>query len=168
MPLTPFHFGPHACVALPLRRYIDVPVFICANVAVDIEPLLVMLFGLDYPLHGYCHTLLIGGLLGLLFAMAAYPFRPFIGDVMSLLRLTYSTTLLKMAVSGILGAWLHVLFDAVLYVDIKPFYPLSANPLYDIIPFNAVYVICTICFLPAFAMYLFLVRSGRAKTDSAG
>ncbi|GAH08444.1 unnamed protein product, partial [marine sediment metagenome] len=32
------------CIALPLRKYIDIPVFILANVAVDLEPLAVILF----------------------------------------------------------------------------------------------------------------------------
>ena len=70
MPFTPYHFGPHATVALPLHRYLDVFVFIGANVVVDLEPLLVLTFHLNYPMHGYCHTLLIGGLLGLLWAAA--------------------------------------------------------------------------------------------------
>ena len=159
MPFTPFHFGPHACVALPLQRYIDVPIFIGANVVVDIEPLLVMIFQPNYPLHGYCHTFLIGGLLGLFFAVAAYPFRQFIGKAMSLVRLPYSPTLLKMVVSGILGVWMHILFDSPLYIDIKPFYPLSANPLYGVISLNAAYITCMLLFLPALLIYLNIVRS---------
>jgi membrane-bound metal-dependent hydrolase YbcI (DUF457 family) len=35
-------------------------------------------------------------------------------------------------VAGILGATLHVLFDAPLYVEITPFYPVTANPLYGL------------------------------------
>ena len=59
MPFTPYHFGPHATVALPLHRYLDVFVFVGANVVVDLEPLLVLTFHLNYPLHGYCHTLAV-------------------------------------------------------------------------------------------------------------
>ena len=47
MPFTPFHFGPHACVAFAANKKIDIPVFILANIAVDIEPLSVMLFNLN-------------------------------------------------------------------------------------------------------------------------
>ncbi len=39
MPFTPFHFGPSAVIALPLNRYIDIPTFLLANIAVDIEPI---------------------------------------------------------------------------------------------------------------------------------
>jgi len=130
---------------------------------VDVEPLLVLTYDLDYPLHGYCHTLLIGGLLGLVWGIAAYPFRHLIGKVMRVLRLAYSATFRKMAVSGVLGAWLHVLFDAPLYRDIKPFYPINANPLYGVLSPQVVYMICALCFGLALAIYLFLafVRKGQ-------
>ena len=62
MPFTPFHFGPSATIAFPLRGKIDIPVFILANVAIGIEPLTVMILNLSYPLHGYAHSFLGGGL----------------------------------------------------------------------------------------------------------
>jgi len=166
MPFTPFHFGPHTCVALPLQRYIDVPIFVGANVAIDIEPLLVMMYGFDYPLHGYCHTFLFGSLVGLLLGLIAFPFRKPIGKAMSLLRLPYSTTLLRMAVSGVLGAWMHILFDMPPYQDIKPFYPLSANPLYGIVSTKAVYGTCALLFLPALVIYLYMVFVRRIRTET--
>jgi membrane-bound metal-dependent hydrolase YbcI (DUF457 family) len=168
MPFTPFHFGPHTCVALPLQRYIDVLLFVGANVAIDIEPLLVMVYGFNYPLHGYCHTFLFGSMVGLLLGLFSFPFRKFIGKVMALLRLPYSTNLLKMAMSGMLGAWMHVLFDMPLYQDIKPFYPLSANPLYGIASAKAVYGTCTLLFLPAMVIYWYmvLVKKREAETIS--
>jgi hypothetical protein len=56
MPFTPYHFGPHPCVALPLNRYIDIAVFIGANIMIELEPILVLTFKPNYPLQGYCHT----------------------------------------------------------------------------------------------------------------
>ena len=168
MPFTPFHFGPHACVSLPFYRYLDIPIFLGANVAIDIEPLLVMTFNLDYPLHGYCHTLLIGGLVGLLFATAAYPLRRLIRRAMSLLRLPYAPTYTKMALSGVLGAWLHVLFDAPLYYDIRPFYPLQANPLYQVVSLSTVYTICAACSVPALLLYVYIAFiAKRTKVENS-
>jgi hypothetical protein len=167
MPITPFHIGPHSCVALPLNRYIDIPIFIGANVIIDVEPLLVLLFKFNYPLHGYCHTFLIGGLLGLIWAICAYPFRQLISQFMLSLRLPYYSTFAKMVISGVLGAWMHVLFDAPLYFDIKPFYPLAANPMFGIISVKAAYSICTLCFLPALVIYYFrFYRGGENANDS--
>ena len=168
MPFTPFHFGPHACVSLPFYLYLYIPIFIGANVAIDLEPLLVMTFNLDYPPHGHCHTLLIGGLVGLLFATAAYPFRHLIGKVMGLLRLPYVPTYVKMAISGVLSAWLHVLFDSLLRDDIRPFYPSQANPLYEILSHSAVYRICTVCFVPALLLYVYVAFiAKRTKVETS-
>ena len=75
---------------------------------------------------------------------------------MTLLRLPYEPTYAKMAVSGVLGAWLHVLFDAPLYRDIKPFYPLQANPLLGLLSSRTVYLVCSASFLPALALYLYV------------
>ena len=81
MPFTPYHFGAHACASLPFRHQLDVPVFIAANVVIDLEPLLVLGLHLDYPVHGYAHTLLFGGAIGLGFGALAYPFRAQLGAV---------------------------------------------------------------------------------------
>lgn len=168
MPFTPYHFGPHACVSLPLHRYLDVPVFVGANIVVDVEPLLVMALNLSYPLHGYVHTLLIGGLVGFAWATVAYPLRHPIGKLMCLLRLPYAPTYVKMVVSGVLGAWLHVLFDAPLYRDIRPFYPAEANPLFQCLSPRVVYGICAACFVPALAMYVFRAFVAKRTGMEAG
>jgi membrane-bound metal-dependent hydrolase YbcI (DUF457 family) len=166
MPFTPFHFGPHISAALPLQRYIDVPIFIGANVTIDIEPLVVLVYNLNYPLHGYCHTFIYGIMVGFLLALVVFPFSKIIKKAMLMLRLPYTTNILKMVLSGILGVWMHILFDMPLYQDIKPFYPLSINPLYGIVSENAIYVTCVFLFLPAMAMYFYIVFVKRIKTEA--
>lgn len=166
MPFTPYHFGPHGCVGLVCKRYLDLPVFVLANVAVDLEPLAVMVFGLSYPHHGYCHTFLIGAVVGIVWALIAYPFRDVIKVIMNAFRLTYSTTLIKMIVSGVLGVWLHVLFDAPLYPDIRPFFPWETNPLYGIVSRSVVYRFCAICFVPAIVLYVLAARNYRTRKDT--
>ncbi|MHC5056399.1 MAG: hydrolase [Planctomycetota bacterium] len=162
MPLTPYHFGPHACIALPLGRHLDLPVFIGANVIVDIEPVLVVVLRLRYPLHGYAHTLLMGSLVGLAWATAMYPLRGLVGKAMRLVRLPYEPSYLKMALSGVLGVWLHVILDSFLYNDIRPFFPLDANPLLGLVYWGALYRACAVSFLPALAIYVYVafVRGG--------
>ncbi len=65
-----------------------------------------------------------------------------------------------------LGAWMHILFDMPLYQDIKPFYPLTANPLYGIVSEKAVYGTCALLFLPALALYLYMVFVKRKRTET--
>ena len=161
MPFTPYHFGAHACASLPFQRQLDVPVFIAANVVIDLEPLLVLGLHLDYPVHGYAHTLLFGGAIGLGFGALAYPFRAQLGALMKFLRLPYRPSWRRMALSGMLGAWLHVLFDAPLYGDIRPFYPLQANPLYGVISSQIVHTLCALLFVPAVLLYLYLALFDR-------
>jgi len=154
MPFTPFHFGFHAALAFWFRRWLDLPVFILTNIVIDIEPLLVMVFGLDYPLHGHCHTFLIGGMVGALYAVLAYFLRRWTGKGMALLGLDYTTTFVKIFFSAILGVFFHVLFDAILYRDIRPFWPWDKNPLLELLPLPAVYGICLLFFIPAVIYYV--------------
>ena len=153
MPFTPFHFGPSACVSLPMGRHLDVPVFILANVAIDLEPLSVTVFDLAYPYHGYCHTFVVGTLVGIAWALVAFSGRRLLTRLMAWLRLGYDTSLRKMLVSAVLGVWFHVLLDAPLYRDIRPFWPIAANPLYAVVSPRAVYGFCAVSFIPALALY---------------
>ena len=167
MPFTPFHFGPSSAVALPLDKYIDVPVFLLVNIAVDIEPLAVILLGLDYPLHGYCHTLLIGSFIGFLSGCLAYSLRGIIKPVMRALLLKYETSFLKATLSGVVGVWLHVLFDAVMHKDVMIFYPYRINPLHGLVGIAAIHLICLVCFIPAIGVYLFKITKALRKNGRA-
>lgn len=156
MPITPYHLGPDLALALPLRKYIDLPVFLLSNVAVDIEPFTVTLFRLHYPYHGFCHTFLVGTAIGVLLALVCVNFKGVFKKLMNLVRLTYSTSFGKMTVSAIFGVWLHVLLDGFLNHDIKPFYPLASNPLYGILSQATVLHLCSFSFLLALAFYVLI------------
>jgi len=131
MPFTPLHLGPALAISLPLRRYIHVPTFIIANVIVDVEPLLVLVLGLNYPLHGYLHTFLAACLAGLLLAFVTYFMDRYFSNLWGKLLLTNGHyNLRSYVIAGISGSLIHVLLDSPLYSDIRPFYPLSINPLY--------------------------------------
>jgi len=117
LPFTPYHFG------LVFRKWVDLPVFVLANVVIDVEVLIIIFFGLGQPVHRYAHTLLGGLVLGVVWAVAAYPMRGLFKKAMAFLRLKYETCLLKMIISGVLGVWLHVLIDGIYHADVKPFWP---------------------------------------------
>lgn len=159
MPFTPYHFGPSGCVALPLRKYIDIPVFVLVNVVIDLEPGIVLAFDLNYPLHGYCHTFLFGTIIGLVWALAAYAARNYLKRLMNFFGLPYQTSLGKMIISGLLGIWFHVLIDSFCWSDIRPFWPSNANPLSNLTTLNTVRLLCAISFIPAIAFYIIAVRS---------
>ncbi len=146
MPFTPYHFGPSGFFGLVFRRWIDVPVFILANVIVDVEVLVIMTFHLGWPVHRYCHTLLIGAVVGALWGVVAYPLRPMFKMIMGLIRIPYKSSLWKMVISGILGAWLHVLIDGAYHFDVRVFWPSKTVSLFHVIePYVKREQIKTIC-----------------------
>jgi len=153
MPFTPYHFGPCACIGLPLNKYIDIPTFILSNVVVDLEPLAVMLFSFNYPLHGYCHTFLIGTALGIIAGLLVYLSRNFWGWWMRFFRLPYPISLMKMFISGVLGIWFHVFLDGFFYKEMNPFWPIAGNPLFATVTFSRVFTFCEIGLIVAATVY---------------
>lgn len=161
MPFTPFHFGAHACVALPLSKRINFLTFVLANIIIDIEPLLVMLFNLDYPLHGYAHTFIGAALIGALWGLAAHKSKGALKKFSQLLKLPSDFTKRQYVFSGVSGTLLHVVFDAPIYSDIRPFFPLKINPLFGLISAPSMYKICAFLFLPAVILYIFVFQRNK-------
>ena len=67
MPITPLHFGINGTISSISPSKIDVISCILANVLLDIQPFLVIFFGLNIELHGISHTLLFAIIAGSLF-----------------------------------------------------------------------------------------------------
>ena len=133
MPFTPFHFGPALGFGLPLRKYIHLPTFIVANVIIDLEPFLVLVLGLNYPLHGYLHTYISAILLGIVGGYIMFLLERFFQPLYKslLLESDRNQKWISFIIAGVSGIILHVTLDAPLYSDIRPFYPLTTNPLYN-------------------------------------
>ena len=172
MPFTPYHFGPSGCLGLVFRKWIDIPVFILVNVIVDVEVLVVMVLGFGWPPHRYCHTLLIGAVVGMLWGVAAYPLRNLFKKIMSVFRLSYETSFWKMVISGILGVWLHVLFDGLCHNDLRIFWPntdwklalwaiityiVNGNIYQHHISIKLLKIICVASFIASFIVYILIL-----------
>ena len=166
MPYTPYHFGPSGFIGLVFKKYIDIPVFVSANVVVDVEVLVIGLLGLGRPIHRYAHTLLIGAVVGAVWGLAAYPLRRFFKKIMTVLRLPYQTSLGKMLISGILGVWLHVLIDSVYHYDVRLFGPSRVKPLYELLTKQQVKTLCIGFFVLAFIEYSLIVKSRMKQKQS--
>uniref|UniRef100_A0A7J3Z5T1 Hydrolase n=1 Tax=Ignisphaera aggregans TaxID=334771 RepID=A0A7J3Z5T1_9CREN len=165
MPFTVFHLGPALALGLPLRRYIHAPTFILANVLIDIEPLLVLALDLNYPLHGYLHTLLFASMFGAVLGYATYLLEKVFRPLYRALHLVPVKPLKieSFIVAGVSGSILHVLLDSPLYHDIKPFYPIAVNPLLNPSLTRTVYYICMFTGLIGIAYYIHLLLSERIK-----
>jgi len=129
VPFTPFHLGPGLLFGLLVLSCVDLPTFLVASVVIDIEPLLVLYLNLDYPVHGYLHTFLGGTIVAFLLAFAMSRLRGTLSPLMSFLKLERKTSFRSILLASVFGIYLHILLDSPLYSDIRPFYPIEANPL---------------------------------------
>jgi hypothetical protein len=156
MPFTPFHLGPAVGFGLPLQKYLHAPTFIIANVIVDVEPFVVLVLGLQYPLHGYLHTFLLAIIVGLVFGYTMRFLEPYLHRLYGvfLLEANRNVSLTSFVLAGVLGAVLHVLLDAPLYSNIRPLYPLAANPLYNPALSVHIYSFCVWMGLISVAYYI--------------
>ena len=163
MPFTPYHFGPSGFVGLIFRKWIDIPVFVLANVIVDVEVLIIITFGLGWPAHRYCHTLLIGAIVGAIWGVAAYPLRGLFEITMRLIHIPYKSSLRKMVISGILGAWLHIIIDGIYHSDVGVFWPSKTLSLYQLIhPYidrEQIRTLCLVFFVAVIIPYAMAVVS---------
>lgn len=168
MPCTLYHFGPSGFVGLIFKKYLDIPVFVLANVIVDIE----VLFADKWPIHQYWrfHTLLVGAVVGTTLAIAAYPLRKPLKKIMQKIRLPYKTGFWKMIISGILGVWLHVLIDGIYHWDVLVFWPSRIRLLYNLLTQNQVKAVCIAFWIAAIVPYAIAARAytkqNKAKNNS--
>ena len=132
-------------VACP--TWFSVGVFTLVQVAIDVETVWNILAG-SYPIHGPLHTL-PGGLLMALAAIA--PGRWGASRLYAAIRRRWPGAPLgdvswKAAIGGgLIGGVSHVLLDALIHDDVKPFAPWSAgNPLFVSGSFVWVHVACTV------------------------
>jgi membrane-bound metal-dependent hydrolase YbcI (DUF457 family) len=169
MPFTPFHLGPALFLGLLLLGFLDFPTFLIANVIVDVEPLLVLVFGLDYPLHGFFHSFLGGTVVALVLALVMNRIRGTISPLLALVRLEQRSSLKSILCASMSGVYLHILLDARMYGDIRPLYPIDANPflIQTTLPGLWEFMFCVWCFFGAVIVYVIkLFFSWRTKRGS--
>ncbi len=162
MPFTPFHLGPTLCIGLLLFKLLDIGAFVLATIIIDIEPFSVLVFRLNYPLHGFFHSFLGGTIAGLIFSIVFYRFKNTMSKIMNVVAFSQNYSFRKIFWSCIAGIYFHIILDAFIYIDIKPFYPFTANPLYGVFSAYEIYLFCALSFI--FAAIFYLVYLFRVKT----
>ena len=161
MPVTPYHFGINGTIAFVFKRYLDVPLMILANVAVDVEVPLLHFLKVAGQHHRFTHTLLLGGLYGVLIGIAAFYLWPRLSNMWKILRLPYHTSLWKLIASAVLGCWLHVIVDSIYHWEIEIFWPLKGRPFYGLMTGEKLKVVCLFFWLIFIVLYLHsFVRKG--------
>ncbi len=150
MPYPVYHIGASGFLGLVFRRWLDIPVFLLANVVVDIEVLLRN----DWPYHQYLHTLLIGAAVGALWGLIGYRLRGPFKKLMRLFRMPHKTTIRKAIISGILGVWLHAVTDAIYHPDVHLLWPYKKRVLHALVQSGELKAICATLLAAAVLIYL--------------
>ena len=158
MPFTPYHFGPSGLVALAFRKWLDIPVFILANVFADLGYLFAIiltplgLFDFYYKIYGVGHTLLGGAAVGFTWAVVMYLVKPILIWFMKLIRLPYQPSFIKMAASAILGTWLHIFIDDI-------YHGVILRALSEAFSRTWMDLFLTLCFVAFVVFYIFIIKS---------
>jgi len=161
MPLTPFHLGPALALALVLIWFVDLPALLLGSVAPDIEAAAAMMWFRDwpFPIHGFLHSFVGGTLLSLVLSAAIFPIRKHLETPLRFLKLDQKRSFPRIFAGALIGVYSHILLDAPLYTDIKPFWPLDLNPFLSegMSRGFEIYGFCVTSLIVAFAIYLVIL-----------
>lgn len=158
MPITPFHLGPGALVAVASRSSVSFLAFAAANVLIDVESLYNMVTG-QPRIHTFFHTYIGSTIAAALTVVAFLPCRWLAlklpdWPILSWRRLGIAAV----ACGSLVGAWSHVLLDSVMHSDITPLAPYSkANPLYHLVSLQVLRLGCVVA--GALGVVWYLLRS---------
>jgi len=74
---------------------------------------------------------------------------------MSFLKLERKTSFKSIVLASVFGIYLHILLDSPLYSDIRPFYPIEANPLlgHGVFVGFEIYTFCVLSLLGGAIVY---------------
>lgn len=155
MPFTPYHLGPGLLIGLLFLDLIDFPTILIASVIVDIEPFFVLIFNLDYPLHGFFHSFLGGTIVALILTLIMTKVRNYFTPIMSFFKLKQKISFMRILLASLIGIYVHILLDSSMYTDIRPFFPFDFNPFYRTASLLGLTetIICIWCFIAGLIIY---------------
>lgn len=151
MPFTPFHMGAAMAAKPVFQARFSLVAFGLAQIAMDVEPLARM-YAHSEVVHGPTHSF-PGAVLIALFVILLAPFVcrlliSFFNRLAGIFQLEWlmeperpsNRVLLWSALYGTLS---HLLLDAAMHADMKPFYPFSdKNPFLGLLGHEAIYQWC--------------------------
>ena len=159
IPFTPFHFGPGGFLGVVLLKWVDFPTLIIASVIIDIEPIMVIVFNLSYPLHGLLHSFFGAFLAAFVLILVMKYLREYFLPIMEVFKLKQEIKLRSISIGAFLGTFSHVLLDAPIYAEMNPFFPFIGNPFLIGSSFTSlnISIFCTYCFLGTLLTYFLML-----------
>ncbi len=127
MPFTPIHMGPGILIKAILQTSFSLMVFGWAQIVMDIQPLIVLITG-EGHLHGFSHTYIGAGLLGVFSALSG----KYLSEIgLHLLDMNPDWKInipwWVAFLSAFIGTFTHVVIDSVMHSDMEPLSPFSRD-----------------------------------------
>lgn len=132
MPLTPFHLGPGLLVGVIGSRFFNLWAILLGSVAMDIEPLSLLIINPCYscPHHGILHSIL-GAILGsLIISVLFWVFRERLKRISLRFKIQQSFSFSTLFFSSLIAWLLHIFFDNLTHNDVFLFWPSKYKPLF--------------------------------------
>ncbi|MGV6825770.1 MAG: hypothetical protein ACWA5Q_02225 [bacterium] len=144
MPFTPFHMGPGILIKAVLQGSFSLMVFGWAQILMDIQPLIVLLTG-EGELHGFSHTFIGASLIATVAVVTGKPLSELGLKIIGVSPMDAPINISwKVATaSALIGTYSHVVLDAVMHGDVKPYYPfVVANDMHGFVSVTALHQFC--------------------------
>lgn len=161
MPFTPFHFGPNLWIGILLLKFINIGAFLLSNIIIDLEPLIVLIFKLEYPLHGYMHSYLIVTLLALPSTILYHRLLFIFNKILKPFKFAQESSKKTIFFSFLIGFYFHIFLDSIIYKDITPFWPFKFKPFFAISGSTTIYIFCIASFFVAVFFFLSIGRKNK-------
>ena len=125
----------------------------------DIEPIMILVFNLSYPLHGVFHSFFGAFLASLVLILVMKYLRKYFSPLMTVFKVEQEVKLRNISIGALLGTFSHVLLDAPIYAEMNPFFPFIGNPFLIESSFTSLYIsiFCAYCFLGAILIYFLML-----------
>ena len=176
MPFTPFHMGPALLAKSVSPRHFSLPVFALTQIGIDLEVLVGYFVIGNFSNHTVLHTMggatLVAGLTLLLLRPVLQPLfrlwnRISGSEPCSLWHIKTPVPWSASVLSVLVGAWSHVVLDAMMHHGNMPFAPWTPiNPLFDAMWLMLLVPICVIT--GAVGSGILLKRSGHRRRSNGG
>jgi len=128
MPATPLHIGIPGLLSLYRPKRVDIVSGVLGSVLIDVDFFLFLLVGA--ALHGYCHTLVGATLISVFLIIIIQSTQKYVIRIKKWFGWEQESSIRSVSFGAFLGAYSHVILDALIYEDVKPCYPRDGNPLY--------------------------------------
>ena len=167
MPFTAFHLGPALLIGVILFPLFDLAAILICSVIVDLEPIYVLLFAQELPLHGFFHTFIGGTIVGIIVSFILWIARGLVQEILMVFKVEQKSSFVRILYTSLFSVNFHIFLDSIFHADMQPFYPLIINPFYGLISQGIINQLCTVCMILGLTIYVhrFVIRGMDKKLN---